>query len=124
MHLNLLTPAQSNISWAHIRSRARLANSYTKDAKAEALRAACLDMAAEQRADGIARGMVVCDLPWCGCAATHRWVRTAKELKAMERKHKGQTLKGEAVETLCEAHVPSWRVGQFARLVQNVRLAA
>lgn len=81
-------------------------------AKRDALREAC-------RAAVTESGLVPCDVPWCACPATHKWVRTAKEIKASRVKVKGcvQEMTPESIR--CETHLPDWRVGQYARLVQS-----
>lgn len=64
-------------------------------------------------------GATCCDLPWCHREARKVWRRTAKELKAMRRKHKGATLTGEPESVRCHVHVPSWRLECYVPLASR-----
>jgi len=75
----------------------------------DALALACRAMVEEQC-------LIPCGVPWCGHKATHEWVRSAKDLKSMARKYKGQTLTGEPVSIRCETHIPDWRLVQYVAL--------
>jgi len=75
----------------------------------DALALACRAMVEEQ-------GLIPCGVPWCGHKASHEWVRSAKDLKSMARKYKGQTLTGEPVSIRCETHIPDWRLAQYVAL--------
>ena len=70
-------------------------------------------MRAEQRADGTARGVVMCDVPWCPSCASHSWERTAKEIKRMSVKVKRVTIPPLAVALRCDKHVP-WFAEEWA----------
>lgn len=70
------------------------------------LHEAVRQMREEQRADGIARGVLMCDVPWCAEAATHSWTRTAKETKAMTVKVRGQKVTPLETACRCEKHLP------------------
>src|SRR5512144_330429 len=61
-------------------------------------------MRAEQRADGIARGVIMCDVPWCASCASHAWERTAKEIKSMSVKVKRVTIAPLPVAFRCDTH--------------------
>jgi hypothetical protein len=82
-------------------------------------------MRAEQRAEGIARGVAMCDVPWCPCAASHAWTRTAAEIKASRVKRNKVVQQMEPESIRCELHVPDWRVAQYRPLgVARVSVAA
>ena len=82
----------------------------------DSIRAILLDLEDACREMVLEQGMAPCGLGFCGRAATHVWHRTAKELKAIQRKHKGQALTGEPVSIRCELHVPDWRVSEYRPL--------
>lgn len=111
MHLNLLEP-RSVSSWDRLRFKAR------KDRRTFGpLHAAVAAMREEQRADGIRRGVVMCDVPWCPCKATHEWVRTLAEIKASRVKRAKVVQEMSPVSIRCETHVPDWRLAQYKALV-------
>jgi hypothetical protein len=74
-------------------------------------------MREEQRADGIKRGVVMCDVPWCACSATHEWVRTLAEIKASRVKRAKVVQEMAPMSIRCETHVPDWRLAQYRPLV-------
>jgi hypothetical protein len=108
--LNLLRPFGC---WTRLMLQARLSHSLTKNETAEALRAAVIAMKDEQRAEGLALGLVMCEYDDCPCEATHSWVRSAADLKAIRRKYKGVWLVGQPSSTRCESHVPGWLVPKY-----------
>lgn len=116
MHLMNLIEGRKVGCWARLRARAR-------KPPAEMF-AAYAAMRAEQKREGAALGFFGCDIPWCHKVAVGRWVRTAAEIKASRVKFKGSVAQMEPVSVRCSAHIPSWRVGQYARLVQGVRVSA
>ena len=117
--LNLVTGREPGV-WSRLHSRI---HEMRYDSKHGELRALYRAMAEEQRQDGIRRGATVCDLPWCGCAASHVWTRTAADLKAMRRKHKGAWLEGAPQSVRCETHIPAWRVSDY-RPIQTAQAVA
>jgi hypothetical protein len=109
VNLLLVKPATS---WSRIAHKAR------KDARKhgstwEAYEA----MRAEQRADGLARGIAMCDVPWCPDCASHSWERTSKEVKAMSVKVKRAVISPLPVAFRCEKHVP-WFASEWASRYQ------
>jgi hypothetical protein len=70
-------------------------------------------MRAEQRAEGKALGLVMCEHDDCPNEATHSWTRTAADLKSMRRKYKGAWLIGQPGSIRCESHVPGWLVSKY-----------
>ena len=99
--------------WSRLMWQARRAHSLTKDATSTALRGAVLAMQAEQRAEGLALGLTMCEYDDCPCEATHSWTRSAADLKDMRRKYKGTWLVGQAQSIRCETHVPGWLVSKY-----------
>ena len=99
--------------WSRLVWQARRAHSLTKDETSTALRNAVLMMHAEQRAEGLALGLTMCEYTDCPCEATHAWTRSAADLKGMRRKYKGTWLVGQPSSTRCETHVPGWLVSKY-----------
>jgi hypothetical protein len=75
--------------------------------------AAYARMRSEQTREGEAQGFAKCDLPWCAHTATHRWIRTAAEIKASRVKFKGSVAEMTPQSFRCATHVPFWRVEQY-----------
>ena len=123
MRLNLNLERPFGV-WTRLNIRARLAHSLTADGPATALRNAVELMRAEQRAEGIKAGILMCEYSDCPCAATHTWMRSAADLKSMRRKHKGTWLTGQPDSIRCETHVPGWLVSKYQPLGRLEQLAA
>jgi hypothetical protein len=77
---------------------------------------ACRAMVEEQ-------GLVPCDVPWCGCKATHAWVRTLAEIKASRIKRAKVVQQMEPESIRCETHVPDWRIEQYRPLTGVARVS-
>ena len=105
VNLLLVTTASS---WSRITFKARR-DTRKRGAMWEAYEA----MRAEQRADGVSRGVIMCDVPWCSDCATHSWERTAKEVKAMSVKVKRVSIAPLPVALRCDKHVP-WFATEWA----------
>lgn len=110
--------------WIRLILQARRSRSMTNDATARALHSAVLRMYDEQRSEGLKAGVTMCEFDGCACVATHRWIRTAADLKAMRRKHKGTWLQGEPESTRCETHIPDWLAPKYHPLSLRDQLAA
>jgi molybdopterin-guanine dinucleotide biosynthesis protein A len=111
MHLNLLDARAATV-WDRLRHKVR------KDRRSFGpLHGAVAAMREEQRADGIKRGVVMCDVPWCACSATHEWVRTLAEIKASRVKRAKVVQEMAPTSIRCETHVPDWRLAQYKALV-------
>jgi hypothetical protein len=110
--------------WSRLYAQAKLAHSLTKDEPSTNLRNAVMLMHAEQRAEGIAAGVLMCDDDDCPHAATHSWTRSAADLKGMRRKYKGTWLIGQPSSIRCERHVPGWLTIHYRPLFRAEALAA
>lgn len=98
-----LFPIRELGAWSRIYRRAILSHSMTKDAEATALRNAYIDMRDEQAAEGKAAGIVQCGFCWR--EATHQWIRTPEDLKALRPKYRGKSVPADPVSIRCERHV-------------------
>jgi cobalamin biosynthesis Mg chelatase CobN len=95
----------------------RLASRITMlNGKVQAVRATLSDLALACRAMVEEQGLPVCGCGWCGHVATHSWVRTAAELKKIQRKVKGTIIAGEPESIRCETHIPDWHIDRFRPL--------
>jgi hypothetical protein len=81
--------------------------------KVQTVRATLADLALACRAMVEEQGLPVCGCGWCGHVATHSWVRTAQELKKIQRKVKGTIIAGEPESIRCETHIPDWHVDRY-----------
>jgi hypothetical protein len=76
----------------------------TNDRTATALTGAVIAMRLEQRKEGLALGLAMCEYDDCPHAAANVWVRTPADLKGMRRKYKGQWLVGQPEVIHCAVH--------------------
>jgi hypothetical protein len=90
--------------WSRLLLQAKRAHSLTKDPTSTALRGAVDAMRLEQRKEGLALGLTMCEYDDCPHAAANVWVRTPADLKSMRRKYKGQWLVGQPEVIHCAVH--------------------
>jgi hypothetical protein len=117
MRINLLNERKASV-WSRLVWKAR------RDRKARGPMWQMYEaMRAEQRAEGIARGVVMCDVPWCPCGATHAWVRTLAEIRASRVKVRKSVQEMAPESIRCETHVPDWRVDVYRPLTGVARVS-